>query len=90
MIWVNEGRDQAGIKLMRRAGLDSKQYISVSNESTRLHAMNIETGEFVIIEKKTAEIVKKYPVLWRAIRDTKITFQAHYRANIGGKSSEIT
>lgn len=58
MIWVNEGRDQAGIKLMRRAGLDSKQYISVSNESTRLHAMNIETGEFVIIEKKTAEIVK--------------------------------
>ena len=58
MIWVNEGRDQASIKLMRRAGLDPKQYISVSNESTRLHAMDIETGEFVIIEKKTAEIVK--------------------------------
>ena len=62
MIGVSEERDPAGIKLMRRAGLDSKQYISVSNESTRLHAMNIETGEFVIIEKKTAEVVK-VPVL---------------------------
>lgn len=58
MIGVSEERDPAGIKLMRRAGLDSKQYISVSNESTRLHAMNIKTGEFVIIEKKTAEVVK--------------------------------
>lgn len=62
MIGVSEERDPAGIKLMRRAGLDSKQYISVSNESTRLHAMNIKTGEFVIIEKKTAEVVK-VPVL---------------------------
>ena len=58
MIGVSEERDPAGIKLMSRAGLDSKQYISVSNKSTYLHAMNIETGEFVIIEKKTAEIVK--------------------------------
>lgn len=70
MIGVSEERDPAGIKLMSRAGLDSKQYISVSNKSTYLHAMNIETGEFVIIEKKTAEIVK-VPVLWRAIRDLK-------------------
>ena len=62
MIGVSEERDPAGIKLMRRAGLDSKQYISVSNESTCLHAMNIKTGEFVIIEKKTAEVVK-VPVL---------------------------
>lgn len=62
MIGVSEERDSAGIKLMRRAGLDSKQYISVSNKSTYLHAMNIETGEFVIIEKKTAEVVK-VPVL---------------------------
>ena len=56
MIGVSEERDPAGIKLMSRAGLDSKQYISVSNKSTYLHAMNIETGEFVIIERKTAEM----------------------------------
>lgn len=62
MIGVSEERDPAGIKLMKRAGLDSKQYISVLNKSKYLHAMNIKTGEFVIIEKKTAEVVK-VPVL---------------------------
>ena len=36
MIGVSEERDPAGIKLMRRAGLDSKQYISVSNKRKRL------------------------------------------------------
>ena len=35
MIGVSEERDPAGIKLMRRAGLDSKQYISVSNKEYR-------------------------------------------------------
>lgn len=63
MIGVSEERDPAGIKLMRRAGLDSKQYISVLNKSKYLHAMNIKTGEFVIIDKKTAEIVKSPGVL---------------------------
>lgn len=58
MIEASVERDLAGVKLMKRAGLDPKQYISVLNKSVYLHAMNIETGEFVIIEKKTAEIVK--------------------------------
>ena len=58
MIGVSAERDLTGIKLMKRAGLDPKQYISVLNGSKYLHAMNIKTGEFVIIEKKTAEIVK--------------------------------
>lgn len=58
MIGVSEERDPAGIKLMRRAGLDSKQYISVSNKSTYLHAINEETKESVIVEKATLEVVK--------------------------------
>lgn len=58
MIGVSEERDSAGIKLMSRAGLDSKQYISVSNKSTYLHAINEETKESVIVEKATLEVVK--------------------------------
>lgn len=51
MIWVNEGRDPAGIKLMRRAGLNPDQYIAVKNNTEELVAMNIKTGELVRIEK---------------------------------------
>lgn len=51
MIWVNEGRDPAGIKLMRRAGLNPDQYIAVKNNAEELVAMDIKTGEKVIIEK---------------------------------------
>lgn len=51
MIWVNEGRDPTGIKLMKRAGLNPDQYIAVKNNTEELVAMNIKTGELVRIEK---------------------------------------
>ena len=86
MIWVNEGRDQEARAILELAGIDSDKYRIWHHNSIYVHAINEETKESVIVEKATLEVV---PVLWRAIRDTKITFQAHYRANIGGKSSEI-
>lgn len=51
MIWVNEGRDPVGIKLMKRVGLNPDQYIAVKNNAEELVAMDIKTGEKVIIEK---------------------------------------
>lgn len=51
MIWVNEGRDPVGIKLMKRVGLNPDQYIAVKNNTEELVAMNIKTGELVRIEK---------------------------------------
>lgn len=51
MIEVSEGRDIAGIKLMSRAGLDPDQHIAVKNNAEELVAMDIKTGEKVIIEK---------------------------------------
>ena len=51
MIGVNEERDPAGIKLMRRAGLNQDQYIAVKNNAEELVAMGIKTGEKVIFEK---------------------------------------
>ncbi|NSE32733.1 hypothetical protein HFM94_05450 [Faecalicatena fissicatena] len=51
MIGVSEERDPAGIKLMRRAGLNPDQYIAVKNNAEELVAMDIKTGEKVIIEK---------------------------------------
>ena len=53
MIGVSEERDPAGIKLMRRAGLNPDQYIAVKNNAEELVAMDINTGEKVIIEKVT-------------------------------------
>lgn len=51
MIGVSAERDPAGIKLMRRAGLNPDQYIAVKNNAEELVAMDIKTGEKVIIEK---------------------------------------
>lgn len=51
MIGVSAERDPAGIKLMRRTGLNPDQYIAVKNNTEELVAMNIETGKTVRIEK---------------------------------------
>ena len=51
MIGVSAERDSAGIKLMRRAGLNQDQYIAVKNNAEELVAMDIKTGEKVRIEK---------------------------------------
>lgn len=51
MIGVSAERDPAGIKLMRRAGLNPDQYIAAKNNAEELVAMDIKTGEKVIIEK---------------------------------------
>ncbi len=51
MIGVSEERDPAGIKLMRRAGLNPDQYIAVKNNAEELVAMDIKTGEKVRIKK---------------------------------------
>lgn len=51
MIGVSEERDPAGIKLMSRVGLNPDQYIAVKNNAEELVAMDIKTGEKVIIEK---------------------------------------
>ncbi len=51
MIGVSTERDPAGIKLMRRAGLNPDQYIAVKNNTEELVAMNIKTSETVRIEK---------------------------------------
>lgn len=51
MIGVSKYRDPAGIKLMRRAGLNPDQYIAVKNNEEELVAMDIKTGETVRIEK---------------------------------------
>lgn len=51
MIGVSAERDPAGIKLMKRAGLNPDQYIAVKNNTEELVAMNIKTGEEVRIEK---------------------------------------
>lgn len=51
MIGVSAERDPAGIKLMSRAGLNPDQYIAVKNNAEELVAMDIKTGEKVIIEK---------------------------------------
>ena len=50
MIGVSTERDPAGIKLMRRAGLNPDQYIAVKNNTEELVAMNIKTSETVRIE----------------------------------------
>lgn len=72
MIGVSAERDMAGIELMERAGLDPDQYIAVKNNAEELVAMDIKTGKKVRIEK--------VPVLWQAIRDTKINKRVQYRA----------
>lgn len=51
MIGVSRYRDPVSIKLMRRAGLNPDQYIAVKNNAEELVAMDIKTGEKVIIEK---------------------------------------
>lgn len=51
MIGVSEERNPAGIKLMRRAGLNQDQYIAVKNNAEELVAMDIKTGEKVRIKK---------------------------------------
>lgn len=51
MIGASTERDPAGIKLMRRAGLNQDQYIAVKNNAEELVAMDIKTGEKVRIEK---------------------------------------
>ena len=57
MIGVSEERDPAGIKLMRRAGLNPDQYIAITNTETYLDAMNWKTGETVRISKADASIM---------------------------------
>lgn len=57
MIGVSAERDPAGIKLMRRAGLNPAQYIAITNKETYLDAMNWKTGETVRISKADASIM---------------------------------
>lgn len=57
MIGVSTERDPAGIKLMRRAGLNTAQYIAITNKETYLDAMNWKTGETVRISKADASIM---------------------------------
>ncbi len=57
MIGVSEERDPAGIKLMRRAGLDPAKYIAVKSKVTYLDALNWKTGEIVRISKADASIM---------------------------------
>lgn len=52
MIGVSEERDPAGIKLMRRAGLNPDQYIAITNKETYLDAMNWKTGENVRLARQ--------------------------------------
>lgn len=58
MIGVSEGKDMEARAFLELAGIDSDKYRIWHHNSIYVHAMNIETDEFVIIEKKTAEIVK--------------------------------
>jgi len=57
MIGVSTERNPAGIKLMRRAGLNPAQYIVITNKETYLDAMNWKTGETVRISKADASIM---------------------------------
>lgn len=88
MIGVSEGKDQEARAILELAGIDSDKYRIWHHNSIYVHAINEETKESVIVESDTRGSKKSR--CWQAIRDTKIITQLNYRANIGGKSSEIT
>ena len=88
MIGVSEGKDQEARAILELAGIDSDKYRIWHHNSIYVHAINEETKESVIVEKATLELVKSPGALAGDPGTQKITFQAHYRANIGGKSSD--